>query len=239
MLEGRQLAMLRLSEVGDHAYSELYHTLLEPSFPPGELATFDELDDARRSEDCDGLVLLDAEQPVAVMVTEDYLGGRVRLLAYLAVAEGMRGRALGEHLLSTLTGDPEQPLVLAEIEDPRFHADYGSSDPTARVRFYARRGWRLLPLDYFQPSLRPGSPRVGHLLLISFGPRAEYLDGELIADFLEEYFRVCEGDAVSDDDDFRALLSAARGGGTGPLPLYPLADLTRARPDPDMAAEHG
>lgn len=232
MLEGRHLVTVRLSDLDDHACAELYRALLEPSFPPSELMTLDELDAARRSGDSDGLTLLDDGRPVAVLVTEDYLGGRVRLLTYLAVAESARRRALGQHLLATLPRGAGAPLVLAEIEDPRFHAVERASDPAARVRFYARHGWRLLPLNYFQPSLRGGSPRVAHLFLIAFDPPDGTLDGELVANFLEEYFVACEGDAVNYDADVRALLSTAGRDG-GRLRSRSLTDLTAARPDPD------
>ncbi|WP_028660078.1 GNAT family N-acetyltransferase [Nocardioides insulae] len=232
-LEGRHLETVRLADLDDHACTELYRVVLEPSFPPSELMTLDELGEARRTGGSDGLTLLDDGRPVAVMVTEDYLGGRVRLLTYLAVAEPARREGLASHLLAALPQGAGAPLVLAEIEDPRFHAVERASDPAARVRFYERHDWRLLPLNYFQPSLRVGSPRVAHLFLIALDPPDGALEGELIADFLAEYFIACEGDAVAYDADFRGLLNAARGD-AGRLRAGSLADLTAARPDPDV-----
>lgn len=230
-----QLASRRLSEVGADGAAAAYRALLKPNFPAAELMTLEELDEARRSGQCDGWVLLRDMRPVAVMVTEDYLDGRVRLLSYLAVAEEARGHGLGQHLLATLARDREPLLVLAEIQDPRFHGPEHSGDPDARLRFYARNGWGLLPLDYFQPSLRPGSPRVARLLLITVSPPTSSVDGGLVAAFLDEYFHACEAGEALGDEDVRRLLAAARGGVGGRLPVFPLAELHRARPDPDGA----
>lgn len=231
VVDARQLATLRLAELDDHACARMYATLLEASFPPAELMSLEELDQARRSGDCDGLVLLDRDEPVAAMVTEDYLDGRVRLLAYVAVAGRLRGLGVGAHLVSVLRREAGHRLVLAEIEDPRFHPPARTGDPVARARFYAQQGWRLLPLDYCQPSLRPGSPRVEHLLLIALtgGPD---VDGELVAEFLEEYFDACEGEPEPGDERREDLVAAARGDDGGRLPLLPVSELVAARPDP-------
>lgn len=229
VLDGRHLTTLRLPGLADHAFSVVYGELLEPSFPAAELVTYEELDDARHAGDCDGLVLLDGATPIAAMVTEEYVGGRVRLLAYLVVADRARGKRLGEHLLHALAGPPTPELVLAEVEDPRFHGRKGTSDPVGRLRLYERTGSRLLPLDYFQPSLRPGSPRVGNLLLLTVHPTSGKLDAQLVLQFLDEYFVACEGDKVLSDEEFLSLRRAAEGGAGGLLGLSPLTELGVAR----------
>lgn len=214
-----------------------YDDLMAPAFPPAELMTYEELRDALDDGGTRGLVVLEDESPVAGLVTEDYLDGRVVLLAYVVVAAGLRGRGVGADLIGRATGR-EPRLVLAEIEDPRFHrADEHMGDPVARLRFYDRLGSRLLPLPYTQPSLRPGSPRVENLLLITIPsavPTADEVDGGLVADFLEEYYLACEGPGVvAADEDYLAVRRAA--GAPGPLPLRPLTDLDSARPAPGSA----
>lgn len=208
-----------------------YDDLMAPAFPPAELMTYEELRGALDESGTRGLVVLDDETPVAGLVTEDYLDGRVLLLAYVVVAADLRGRGVGAELIGHATGR-EQRLVLAEIEDPRYHrADEHTGDPVARLRFYERLGSRLLPLPYTQPSLRPGSPRAENLLLITI-PSAltagDVVDGGLVADFLEEYYLACEGpDVVAGDEEYLALRRAT--GAPGPLPLLPLSDLDPAR----------
>jgi GNAT superfamily N-acetyltransferase len=198
--------------------------------------TYDELDEARRGGGTRGTLLLHGAEPVAGMVTEDYLDGRVVLLGYLVVAATARNAGLGARLLAEVVEAPAggaPPLVLAEIDDPRFHPSNDMGDPVARVRFYDRAGARLLPLPYAQPSLRPGSPRVDNLLLIALGTTEPWVDGPTVAAFLTEYYEGCEGeDAVRADPAFLALRDAVLGR-DGHLPLHPLSDLGAARPGPD------
>jgi GNAT superfamily N-acetyltransferase len=232
-----ELRAVTLAAVDDERL-RLFHTaLLEPAFPTAELMTFEELRDARQDPATRGVILLDGDEPVAGVVTEDHLDGRVLLLAYLVVAAAARSGGLGARLLDEVIGSAAHaPLVLAEIEDPRYFAASDAGDPVKRVRFYDRVGSRLLPIPYVQPSLRPGSPRVDGLLLIAIQAPGPDVDGRLVGDFLDEYYGGCEGDeVVAKDPAYRALRSAALGGESGRLPLLPLSDLDAARPAPGRA----
>jgi GNAT superfamily N-acetyltransferase len=199
------------------------------------LMTFEELRDALREPSTRGIVVFQGDEPIAVIVTEDYLEGRVLLVAYLVVSAVARGAGIGARLLREGTRPPEstRPLVLAEIEDPRCFAASDAGDPAARIRFYDRVGARLLPLPYVQPSLRPGSPRVDGLLLISVGATEPDVDGHVIAAFLDEYYGLCEGhEVLRTDPSYLALRTAALGNEEGRLPLLPLTDLDAARASP-------
>ena len=221
-----------LAEADRDTLARVHRELIEPAFPPAELMTLEEMAGADLDPSTHGTLLLDGDRPVAAMVPERYLAGAVRLLAYLVVRATVRGRGLGERLLRTLAPARPGGLLLAEIEDPRFHPPTEGADPVARVRFYDRLGGRLLPIPYVQPSLRTGFPRVADLLLITLGTDATDVDGSLIAAFLDEYYRLCEGDNVVEGDPaYRELRAAATGGPAGRLPLVPLARLTEARPD--------
>ncbi len=211
---------------------QLYDELLEPAFPPTELMTYDELESAVEAGDVTGLVLAEDDVPLAGVITEDFLDGRVTLLAYLVVSAGHRSRGLGSRLLDRACA-PATALVLAEIEDPRFHAaDELTGDPAARLRFYQRYGSMLLPIPYAQPSLRPGMPRVEDMLLITIPSAidpAPDLDGTLVAAFLEEYFHTCEGVDVDSEPNYLSMRAAALGP-AGSLALVTLDDLEAARP---------
>jgi GNAT superfamily N-acetyltransferase len=226
-LEG--LTTLDLTDVDDATLQRFHEDLMTPMFPPAELMTYEELRRARQEGSTSGTLLLGHDGPVGGIVTELYLDGRVLLVAYLVVASAMRSRGLGSELLATVAAPG--PLVLAEIDDPRRHPVGPYGDPYRRVRFYEREGWRLLPLSYTQPSLRPGSPRVGGLLLITSWATDADVDGVLVAEFLEEYFSVCEdATTLADDPEYQSLRRAASGAGNGRLTLHPLSDLDAARP---------
>lgn len=224
------LTALALRDVDDATLARFHAELMVPMFPPAELMTYAELRAERQNEGADGTLLLDHGVPVGGIITEPYLDGRVLLVAYIVVADSLRSNGLGSELLATVA--PSSPaakgrLVLAEIDDPRQHQPGPYGDPARRVRFYQREGWRLLPLPYLQPSLRPATPRVEGLLLITNAAPEPKVDGSLVADFLEEYFSICEGAAgLAGDPDYQSLHRAAN---AGSLDLYPLSDLDAAR----------
>jgi GNAT superfamily N-acetyltransferase len=220
------LTALALRDVDDATLARFHAELMVPMFPPAELMTYAELQAEQQSEGADGTLLLDHGVPVGGIITEPYLDGRVLLVAYIVVADSLRSHGLGSELLATVA--PSSPaakgrLVLAEIDDPRQHFPGPFGDPARRVRFYQREGWQLLPLPYLQPSLRPATPRVEGLLLITNSAKVE---GSLVADFLEEYFTGCEGaEGLATDLDYQSLHHAAK----GPLDLHPLTELDAAR----------
>jgi predicted N-acetyltransferase YhbS len=235
---------VRLSEMSDPLLAELYRDLLEPNFPPHELLTYDELSAARSAETTGGMVLVASGRPVAGVITESYAAGRVLLVAYLVVAADLRGSQLGSRLLDEVRAEAARAyppaVVLAEVEDPRYYAVSGGIDPAARLRFYARQGARLLPVDYVQPSLRPGSPRAENLLLIALTDE-ESVDATMLTQFLDEYFEACEGPdwLTAGENSFRqAREGLARLEGRA-LPLAPLGDLSVVRPAPSRAGAGG
>lgn len=204
-----------------------YRTVLQPSIPGDELLTLEEICGAYLGADAaPGALLLEDGEPVAGILAELYPISRVLLIGYLAVDRTQRGRGSGTTLLAqTLSqwqASLRPSLTIAEVDDPRLHPpDPDKGDPHARLRFYSRAGARLLATPYFQPALRPTSPRVHGMLLISFGIAEDTIPREVLARFLGEYFELCEGAAALTDPEVRSLLDW-----TGPDPdriaLWPL-----------------
>jgi GNAT superfamily N-acetyltransferase len=230
------LELVPVADLDDELLRRCYEQLLQPAFPASELVSLGELRDARSSGSTDGLVLLREGEPAGVVLTEDYLDGRVLLLCYLVVAEDLRSSGSGRRLLEeALRTRRPGALVLAEVDDPRCVPAGPHGDPVRRLLFYERFGARLLPLPYVQPSLRPGSPRVDGLLLITLLAGGDAVDGQLVAAFLDEYYEACEGaGVVADDPVYRSLRAAAVADGR--LPLLAMSELDRARPSPDREA---
>ena len=209
------LVEAQLHELSPGQLEDVYRKVLEPSFRPEELMGLEEFlaDYADDGNDL-SCVLLRAEAPIAVMLGERYADGQVVLLGYLAVLEEARGSGAGSHMMRSVLprwyANVPGVLVLAEVDDPRsWNTDSHRGDPVGRLRFYERHGARLLPFSYFQPSLRPGSPRVRGMFLLRLDRSSKVPPG-LLNTFLTEYFTVCEGTESLDEPEVGALLSRAR-----------------------------
>jgi GNAT superfamily N-acetyltransferase len=207
-----------------------YDDVLQPSFAQAELLGLEDLILGRLTGAIRGTMLLRRDRPVAGMVTGDYVDGNVRLLAYLAVRPADRDQGLGAELLRGLTPARPSGLVLAEIDDPRLHTAGNHGDPSARLHFYERHGWRLLPLPHVQPGLRPGSPPQYGKLLIAMESAAKHVDSSLLRAFLEQYLNPAGGPEHRLDEAVHRALHAAATAPEGRLRLFPLAELTAARP---------
>ena len=142
-----------------------YAAVLRPSF------TSDELSDVESVTPRDGRVLTVAvtghRSPVGAAVTELEPDG-VSLLAYLAVSPEARGLGAGARLMAHLRDSWRKAgyrLVVAEVHDPRGHAEAEDEHPEARLRFYCRAGAEVLDVPWVQPGLAGGA-RVPDMLLL-------------------------------------------------------------------------
>ncbi|WP_322777948.1 GNAT family N-acetyltransferase [Frankia sp. Cas4] len=221
------LKIMKLSEVSEPALEAFYAEVLTPAFPPDELITWDELREAAAGDLGPGALVFDGETPLGGMLGEIYPRSGVLLLSYIAVRPEARGRGIGQTLLTDVIprwrAAIGPSLVIAEIEDPRFHQPNVYGDPDARLRLYHRTGSTLVPMPFFQPSLRPDVPRVFDMLLICLGETAQTVSAKIVSVFLDEYFELCEGSEVlTADPDYQVLRQFCQRGDDGRLPLWPL-----------------
>lgn len=218
----------------DQLVADFYRRVLAPNFPADELETSENIAGGLKSGGTKALVARTAEGTIVGGAVGDLfpLSG-VMLLSYLAVAAEGRGTGTGGLLMKALTelwgSQLSPPLLIMEVEDPRYHhSDPAFGDPEARVRFYERLGARALPVPYFQPALGPDGHRVPHLMLMVFGgtdapPGTARVDGKLVELFLTEYIEGCEGPVRPDDVAAQRLLAACRR--PGGLPLLRVSEL--------------
>lgn len=215
----------------------VYDELLVPAFPAHELVTAAEL----RQILAAGLGWVSAVvrdgRPDGAAVAEWSPDSGVLLLSYLAVRQNVRSAGIGGALMAEIrTGwqDRVHPLLtLAELEHPAAHTpDPARGDPSARLRFYARHGVRALAVPYFQPSLRPGAPRVPGMLLAQLTPTPDPVPAAPVRAFMTEYFEQCEG-GVPTDPATTALFAALSSEG---IPLLPLTDPAALPCTSDVAA---
>ncbi len=198
----------------------IYREILQPSFSPDELDPLDLiLDGLTRggSYELWGLSSMDGDMPVGCILGYPYRESGVLLIGYLAIKQDARSRGIGGLLADESGrrwyGQPGFPLVVAEIEDPRYHAAEGDIDPGRRVAFYARRGDQIVIGPYFQPRLEKYRQRVYDLFLtvhycgngvISL---ENTISAQRVADFLQEYFAASgEGSDWPQDEEGRWLL---------------------------------
>lgn len=212
--------------------ASLHRDVLVPSFPPAELVDAPTFLAEHASGRLRSLGVVEDARVVAGVVGAWSPSARTLLVQYLAIAPGRRGGGIGGRLLDAAVDawsrelGPE--LVLAEVEHPAHHATSAAhGDPAARLRFYARRGARVLAVPYFQPGTGPGAERVPALLLVALPHRGgkdaaglpDAVPAGPLRAFLEENLRGGEG-RVAGDGATRALLDAARGS----VPLLDSAD---------------
>ncbi|MGP4111471.1 GNAT family N-acetyltransferase [Streptomyces sp. 4N509B] len=205
----------------------VYRELLEPSFRADELDPLEEVREAVASGDTTGWVAVDPDgRPLAAALGEWDPELRVGLLAWVAVRPGLRGHGAGGRVLDAAlrawraAWDP--CLILAEVADPAHHAagEAAHGDPTARLRFYLRRGARALDVPYFQPALGAGRRRVDGMLLLVLhahpdlgGARPDTVDGAVLRAYLESYQTSAEGAVATDERARRLWRAVDRPGG--------------------------
>ena len=206
--------------------ARVYADVLRPSF------TVDELSGPAAVEPGEARVLTvaldDDGTPVAAAVTE--IEPVVCLLGYLAVSPAARGLGAGGRIMAHLVQSWQAaglPLVLAEVHDPRGHAETEDEHPQARLRFYGRAGADVLDVPWVQPALA-GGERVADMLLLVLH-RAEPVDvpsGPLLT-WAQDYFAESEG-ALPRDRQGLGLL--ARIAARDPIPVLPLDQWERVQP---------
>jgi len=222
------LELVRLERASVPQVWQFHHSLMTRFFPADELESFDDLAGSL-GEGTGGVLALDDGRVVGGIVDERYDESGVQLISYLVVDPATRGHGLGARLVRMSVAASPHPLVVGEIEDPRYWPTTETSDPSARLRFWRDLGCRVLPLPYVQPRLAAERDRVRHLLLITIPPSGtdarDSVDGATVATFLREYFTVTEG-AEPGDAEYRGLVGAC----SGPLALWPLDRLDEALP---------
>ncbi|MDF5752744.1 GNAT family N-acetyltransferase [Spongiactinospora sp. TRM90649] len=235
--EGAQAepVLVKCADIDDDLFVRFYETVLAPAFPPAELVGLETARVVYRAPEYGhfGTIAMVDGEPVGGALGSFSPSSGILLLDYLAVRPEQRGRGLGSALighLRTAWRPKARPVaVLAEVEDPARHSASVFGDPVARLRLYDRTGWSLLPVDYFQPSLAPGLPRVQGMFLICLGPAGPTVPTEAVLAFLDEYVRGCEGDeAARSDPEYLALREQVSSWGPG-VPLWPISRAPEVR----------
>jgi hypothetical protein len=207
----------RAGELSVESVGQFYDEILIPSFPANELMARTSFRDGFDCGSLDGVFALDSrDRVVGGVVVELFPVSRVLLVAYIAVRSDLRGNGIGKGIIEVarraLVFDPYPLLVVAEVEHPGHYSKSALGDPAARIRLFAAMGAELLSLPYFQPRLYADAERVENLMLVAFyvdesalvaldfGPAGvrRAVQGDVVDQFLVEYFSRAEGELPSD-----------------------------------------
>ena len=201
-----------------------FDAVLRPSFTGDELGGPETIEPSERR--VVSIVSTAAGEPMGVAVTDLDPDG-ISLLANLAVSPASRGLGVGARLMDHLAEvwAARAGVVLAEVHDPRGHADTPSEHPLARLRFYERAGARVLDTPFVQPALHPGAARVPDMLLLVLHPvgpagAVDAVDSAELAEWIRRYYVAVEGTDPT-DPTARRLLARVRERES--VPAWPLA----------------
>ena len=219
------MTIVRAIESPGPDLESVYRRLLEPSFPPEEMGTLEELAAGVGTGSASVLVHVARGEPDAVAVGWRFAPVPVVLLSYLAVAPGARGTGVGGALLrEAVTAWTRTPcLVLAEVEHPSSeHVSEAWGDPRRRLAFYTHHGARVLDLPYLQPEVHAGAGRADGMLLLALHVDPTLLTptgrvrSKAVEAFLRAYFARAEGAPPSDPP---ALILLERASDPSGVPL--------------------
>lgn len=225
----------RPSQLGD-----VYDTILVSSFQPDELV--DKAAFMHHSTWGEVLLTEDAEGAITgAAVADHHAGTQLSVLEYLAVSPDHRGTGSGSALLTEAIqrwAELVSPgALLAEIERPDAHdATDQFGDPTRRLAFYERHGFKGLAVPYYQPALSEEQHAVPDLILavLVLDPTWASEDGTrfLEGSRLEEVLvHRSPAPAPGEEAAYEALLAATRDpAGVEMIPLSQYARIPRSGP---------
>lgn len=177
------------------------------------------------------VVAVDANRLCGGIAFEYYRESRCGLLTYLVVDPAYRHRGLARQLIQRAITLLKQDAsgagtdlrgVFSETENPDLVADQGNAmSPRDRLMALTRLGARHIDIPYVQPTLEGGKGRCRHLLLLAFYPDpalADMIEGNVVRDFLHEFYRALGVAQPEADAEFLAMDGYLRGA----LPLEAL-----------------
>lgn len=163
--------------------------IFEESFPLNERRPIDSVYHVLRYEDRFSCYVMSAstrvtKDMVVIGFISEWEFDDFIYIEYLAVKEELRGQGHGSILLDKLLADADKPVVL-EVEHPKDELS------TRRVHFYERRGFKVQPEDYVQPSYGevPGLP----MLILRYDKEESKMPtSEIIKEMRREVYRCVE-----------------------------------------------
>lgn len=139
--------MLNLRVLDEAQITDLYEQKMRSDFPPSELKYLSSILNMVRMGVYDVLGAYDGEgRFAAYALVYRPREGRIALIDYLAVEQGMRGNGIGSALISRLRGyyAEEMDALMIECERPKSAPD--EVEARRRISFYTRSGAVLTPV---------------------------------------------------------------------------------------------
>jgi GNAT superfamily N-acetyltransferase len=158
------------------------------------------------------------------IVYERYRRSRCGLMTYMVVAREHRKHGLGRRLLREAADSLRDPdgYVFGEVSDPLTCEPSHREESWRRLELFERWGARVVDARYIQPRLDETKDRDRALRLLVFpgaAPLPATVRGDVIAQFLDEFFEITEG-RRPDDAEYADMVR----GFTGDLALIELSE---------------
>ena len=186
--------------------------LLRRSFPPHELGSLDEHEEAVASGALQVRVSLDDADRVAGCAVLRQLPLGATCLEFLAVDPDRRAGGVGRALLDdavVLAAEHGDDWLVLEVEPPdtsALHPDHG--DAARRMRFYERAGAFSACTGYGAPDLEAGTGIVDlELMVVPARPGATGPSLSQVVDWVRAMWGPGGYDRPADDPDLRTMLA--------------------------------
>ncbi|MGC8645223.1 MAG: GNAT family N-acetyltransferase [Thermoplasmata archaeon] len=148
---------------------------------------------------------------IGFLIGDYYANSSFGIIEFLGVHREFRGRGVSNLLLEKFEVLVEEDAkkcgndlkgFMIEVEDPLKTSDRNNSLP-----FWNSHGYRLVSIDYVQPSLSEGKPPARNLLLLVRNLCGDsYIETKTLLSLLEDYFRYAMGkDNPRGTDEFTRI----------------------------------
>jgi len=171
---------------------------------------------------------------IAGLMWEHYERSNAVLATYLATDASVRRHGAARLLVGAMAAHARagskawggNPIIYAELRDPKRAPPKTLAEDTARLTILDRLGFRLLDCAYLQPPLEPGGPYCDHLRLacLPSGEQQQELPAAGIMLFLDDFFAcLAKRTRALPSDEWRAMMARLKSSRS--VALLPLATL--------------
>lgn len=165
--------------------------------------------DALKSSDTNPevhMLVHNPEDPSAFLIFEIYERSKSALISYAMVKDSERGKGINRKLFRETFRILEDRGIFdcyGEIHNPTLSdKSQDLMDPGDRLSIFKRLGGRVVPINYVQPPLSPGSDYSKNFLLVKFNSES---NRERLYEFLYDFYQCLRIERPEEDENFLSM----------------------------------